>query len=373
MNLNLVQFSAWDEVKIEKFIQFKKSLQENLSTYFPETVDEYKKLLHPDSPFAKDYQWSGFIVYQDKKMVAKAILAWRNGSSVGNLGFIDWENNLTVATALTNKIEAYAKTMGLKEIKTPVDINFFVKYRIKCPGGGAPYFGEPIYPDYYHELFAGTGYQVVGTWDTYLIKRFATFSNLMKKRKKLEKKKHAFHDQVNVRLLKMNDWENELKIVYKLFLDSFSAMPEFETITFEQFKLVYDDFKYIIHPLLSYIVELNGTPVGFSINYPDPLAILSKVKNKKLSKLDKVLLMIKLRLNFKILLMPYMGKTKGPNGEEVKGVFLKISKLLTYGVAAAQKGLVCYQSPDSPSKRPIDPELVQEYAKYVLYGKSLDQ
>ena len=165
MNLNLVQFSGWDEVKIEKFIHFKKSLQENLATYFPETVDEYKKLLHPDSPFAKDYQWSGFIVYQEKKIVAKAILAWRNGSKVGNLGFIDWENDLSVASALTNKVEAYAKTMGLKEIKTPVDINFFVKYRIKCPGGGAPYFGEPIYPDYYHELFAGTGYQVVGTWE----------------------------------------------------------------------------------------------------------------------------------------------------------------------------------------------------------------
>jgi hypothetical protein len=97
----------------------------------------------------------------------------------------------------------------------------------------------------------------------------------------------------------------------------------------EQFKPVYDDFKYLIHPLLSYIVELNGSPVGFSINYPDPLAILCKVKNKKLSKLDKVLLMIKLRLNFKILLMPYREKNKGPNGEEVKGVFLKLSKLLT--------------------------------------------
>ena len=373
MNLYIEQFSAWDEVKIENFIQFKESLQGHLATYFPETVSEYKKLLHPTSPFAQDYQWSGFLVYQNKKIVAKAILAWRNGSLTGNLGYIDWENNLNVAKTLTDKVEAYARNMGLNEIKTPVDMNFFVKYRIKCPGGGAPYFGEPIYPDYYHDLFLGTGFQVVGSWDTYLIKRFSSFSNFIKKRKNFEKKKHDFHDQVNVRFLKISDWESELKIVYKLFLDSFSSMPEFEPITFEQFKLVYDDFKYIIHPLLSYIVELNGTPVGFSINYPDPLAILTKVKNKKLSKLDQVLLMIKLRLNFKILLMPYMGKTKGPNGEDVKGVFLKISKLLAYGVAAAQKGLVCYQSPDSPSKRPIDPELVREYSKYVLYGKRLDE
>jgi hypothetical protein len=49
-----------------------------------------------------------------------------------------------------------------------------------------------------------------------------------------------------------------------------------------------------------------------------------------------------------------------------------IMPLVTFpGVVVANKALVCYQSPDSPSKRPIDPDLVEEYAKYVLYGKKL--
>jgi hypothetical protein len=372
MSLIISQFSNWDDTKIEMFIEFKKLIQSKLPTYFPESLEDYKKFLHPDSPFSKDYQWSGFLVHRNKKVVGKAILSWRNGAKVGNLGFIDWENDPAVAKLLTEKIEAYAKSMNLNEIKTPVDINFFVKYRIKCKGGGNPYYGEPIYPDYYHDLFKATGYSVIGTWDTYLVKRYSTFTNYMKKRKKLKERKHAHDDKVTVRFIKISDWDNELKIVYKLFQESFSSMPEFEPISFDQFKLVYDDFKYLIHPLLSYIVELKGEPVGFSINYPDPLAILSKVKDKKLSKLDKIMLLAKLRLNFKTLLMPYMGKTRGPNGEEVKGVFIKVSKMLAYGVLAANKGLICYQSPDSPSKRPIDPDLVQEYAKYVLYGKILE-
>lgn len=372
MSLVLSQFSSWDDSKFELFISFKSAMQGHLPTYFPETLEDYKKILHPSSPFANDYQWTGFLIHENKKVVGKAILSWRNGSKVGSLGYIDWENNLAVAKLLTEKIEAFAKSMNLNEIKTPVDVNFFIKYRIKAKGGGAPYYGEPIYPDYYHDLFQATGYKVVGTWDTYLVKRFSTFGNFVKKRKKLKERKHAHDEQVTVRFIKVADWDNELKIVYKLFLESFSSMPEYEPITFEQFKLVYDDFKYLIHPLLSYIVELKGHPVGFSINYPDPLAILSKVKHKKLSKLDKILLLAKLRLNFKTLLMPYMGKTKGPKGEEVKGVFIKITKMLAYGVLAANKSLICYQSPDSPSKRPVDPELVQEYAKYILYGKKLE-
>ena len=157
MSLTLSQFSTWDDLKFELFIEFKKAMQGNLATYFPETLEEYKKLLHPQSVFAEDYHWSGFLIHENKKVVGKAILSWKNGSKVGSLGFIDWENNLAVAKLLTDKIEAYARTMNLKEIKTPVDLNFFIKYRIKCKGGGAPYYGEPIYPDYYHDLFKATG------------------------------------------------------------------------------------------------------------------------------------------------------------------------------------------------------------------------
>lgn len=372
MKLKLITFDKWDESFFKSFVNFKKALQGHLITYFPENLEDYKKFFHPDSVFSSDITWKGFLVLSDEAVVAKAILVNQKGNLVGNLGFIDWIDHEEIARYLISAVEATAKEWGLKEIKTPVDVNFFVKYRIRCPGGGEPYYGEPIYPDYYHKLFNCCGYNVVGTWDTYQIKRLGTFLSLAKKRKMLKTRKHPHTEKVNVRLLNLSDWDNELKIVYELFLKSFSGMPEFQPINFDQFKLLYDDFKYIAHPLLSYIVELKGTPIGFSINYPDPLETLARVKDKKLSKFDKILLLIKLRLNFKTLLMPYMGKVPGPNGEDVKGVFLKVSKLLTRGVLVSGKSLICYQSPDSPSRRPMDPDLLKEYAKYVLYGKKLE-
>ena len=371
MNWRLVEFDSWDDKIFEQIIKLKCDLQGHLLTYFPENLDDYKKFFHPSSLFANDIKWKGYLVLSDETPVAKAILVNQKGTEVGNLGFIDWVDREEIAKFLVAAVEESARSWGLSEIKTPVDLNFFVKYRIRCPGGGAPYYGEPIYPDYYHRLFEVTGYKIVGSWDTYEIKRLGTFLSLANKRKMLKTRKHPHGEMVKVRFLNLSDWDNELKIVYELFLKSFSGMSEFQPINFEQFKLLYDDFKYIAHPLLSYIVELNGTPVGFSINYPDPLEALASVKGKQLSKVEKLLLLLKLRLNFKTLLMPYMGKVAGPNGEDVKGVFLKVSKLLTRGVLISGKSLICYQSPDSPSRRPMDPDLLKQYAKYVLYGKKL--
>lgn len=371
MSLIVSQFSEWDDKVFSSFISLKKELQGHLETYFPETLEDYRKLLHSDSPFAEDYEWRGFLIHDNEKLVAKAILAWRKKSQVGNLGFIDWINNEEVANTLMRSAEEFAKNHGLNEIKTPIDLNFFVKYRLKSKGGGAPYYGEPIYPDYYEDLFIKAGYSVVGKWDTYLIPRIANIVNAFKKRKKIGKVKQTYTGKLKLRTIKIWDWDNELKIVYDLFVRSFGEMQEFEPISFEQFKLIYDDFKYIVHPLMSYIAELDGTPVGFSINYPDPLEILNKVKNKKLGMIEKVILLAKLKMNFKTLLIPYLGKVPGPNGEDVKGMFFRFTKLLAVPVAITNKTLVCYQSEDSPSRRLNDHKNSQHYASYVLYGKKL--
>lgn len=369
--MKVIQFDKWDENRIQEFIKLKAELQGHLPTFFPETIDDYKRVLHSDSPFVFDYEWVGFLIYENEKAIGKCLLSWRKGSKIGNLGFIDWVNNINVARMLISEVETKAKASGILEIKTPVDMNFFIKYRIKKPGGGHPLFGEPLYPDYYHDLFEKTGYDVIGTWDTYKVRRANIIRNYMHKRKQLKAARLPHDENLKVRSIRLSDWDNEIRIVHDLFERSFGEMPEFEPISFEQFKVVYDDFKYIIHPWYSMIVELNGSPVGFSINYPDPLPVLKHIKGKKLSALGKVILLIKLRTNFRSLMMAYVGKVPGPNGEDIKGIQIKTSKQLTNRAFFFGKGLVCYQSADSPSRRSINPESIEPFSQYVLYGKKL--
>lgn len=370
MNLRVVEFSSWNEDYIHEFIELKKKLQGHLPTYFAESLDDYRKFLSDDSPFSQDYSWQGFLVYQADKLVGKCLLTWRKDKGLANLGFIDWTNDIEVAKEMIASVETFCLKNELTEVKTPVDFNFFVKYRIKSQGQNEAYFGEPIYPDYYHELFQKTGFEVVGTWNTFAVKKYPTVMSFFKKRK-LKNKRNQTGKKITIRLIKASDWDNEIKIVHRLFLESFKDMPEFESITLDQFKTVYNDFKYIIHPLSSFIVEQDGIPVGFSINYPDPLKVLKDAENRKLSIAGKILLLLKLRFNFKTFLIPYIGKTKGEDGQEIKGITVQLSHLLSLGILASGNTLLCYQSSDSPSKREIESQIVENYAEYVLYGKKL--
>src|SRR5690606_1899867 len=135
-------------------------------------IEDYSNYFGPDSPFLTDYDWEAFMVFDDQEVVAKAILTWRHGSSTGNLGFIDWNNNQDAADCLMTAIEVSARKNHLKTLKTPVDMNCYVRYRIRLPGGGSPVWGEPVYPEYYHELFKNTGFREIGRWDTYELDKF---------------------------------------------------------------------------------------------------------------------------------------------------------------------------------------------------------
>jgi hypothetical protein len=359
-------------------MNFRNKVHHDIITSFPEEMSDYSKYFSPTSVFSSDFSWEAFLITQNDSVIAKAILCWRKGESKGNLGFLDWENNLNAAKLLISSVNASCQKNGIKSIKTPVDLNFFVKYRIRTPGGGKPFWGEPIYPDYYHELFQQTGFAEIGHWDTYRLNKLQATRDYFLKRKKLAVKPTGAHSKsqrkdlrTTIRCINMSNWDTELKIIYELFFEAYKSMPEWEPISFEQFKVIYDDFKYIINPWYAYIVELRGKPVGFSINFTDPLAILAPHKGKKLSSLQKALLFAKLRLNPSCFLIAHVGKIPGPNGEEIKGVQIQASKRIQIVAAFMLKVLVTFQMTDSPSRRSFETASQTPYARYVLYGKDI--
>jgi hypothetical protein len=376
--LTTVKIEKWDDQFFEEFSEFRNSIHKSIPSSFPEFKADYAKYFAATSPFLKDYIWCAFSVREDQQIKAQAILCWKKDSTKANLGFIDWVNNGEVAQKLINEVTSFARNHGLKNIKTPVDVNFFVKYRIRLPSSNSPFYGEPIYPDYYHDLFKNCGLTVIGEWDTYLVDKMAGIRDFFSKRKKLSNKLEEVHNfakdpklKTKIRSIRMNDWENELRIIHSLFVQAYQTMPEYESISFEQFKAVYDDFKYIVQPWLSYIIELQGKPVAFSINYADPLPILNKYKNKKISSIGKLWLFLRLRLNMGTFLIAHVGKIPGPNGEDIKGVQIQVSKRIAFFYLFMQRMLVTFQNKESPSRRSWNDKVQIPYAKYVLYGLDL--
>lgn len=377
--LKVVIKDNWDESFFISFAEFKNAIHKDIITSFPETASDYAKYFTPDSVFASDFGWRAFSVVKDEKVAAQAVLCWRHDSSSrANLGFLDWINDEAAAKELISAVKTFAREQEIKQIKSPVDLNFFIKYRIRSPGGAEPFYGEPVYPDYYHDLFRSAGLKMVGEWDTYRVDRINGTIDFFKKRKKLAHKNVGGHSmakdpklKTTIRCIRMKEWDKELRIIYDLFSGAYTTMPEYEPISFEQFKVVYDDFKYIIHPWLSYIVELQGKPVAFSINFVDPLPVLAPLKGKKLNALQKALVFAKLRLNNGTYMIAHVGKIPGPNGEEIKGVQLQVSKRIAFAIPWMRKVIVTFQNVDSPSRRTWNPEVQRPYAHYVLYGLDL--
>lgn len=363
----------WDENFFLEFLELRNKIGSSNPTHFPETKDDFKKYFHPNSPFMADYSWCGFMVKDEHETVAQAILCWRKDSVKGNLGFLDWKNDEKAAEFLLGEVKRRSREMGLRSLKAPVDLSFFIKYRMRLPGGEAPLYGEPVYPDYYHDFLKRGGLTVMGEWDSYELSLFKALVDFWKKRRSLKKKRVSSSPQkLTIRNVKIKSWESELRVIHRLFIDAYQNMPEFEPLNFEQFRIIFDDFKYIAQPWLSYVLELDGKPVGFSINYVDPLPILSPLKGKALSLPRKLWLLLRLRLNRGTLMISHVGKVQGPEGDDFKGVQILASRRISFFSLFMKRVVVTFQNVNSPSRRAWNPEVQKIYARYVLYGMELE-
>lgn len=370
MRIDIV--STWDDHFFEKFCAFHNKVNESLSNFIPDSLDSYKRFFGLDSVFRKDFKWFAIQISSETEVLSQAILSWRKDSRTGNLGFIDSQDSEDAFITLIKEVESIGKEHYLQRLKSPIDLNFFVKYRMRSKAYGDSFFGEPVYPDYYHDLFLKSGFTVIARWESFKLNKWQSIKDYFKKRKNLEKNNlKTQYKELTIRTVNLSDWDKELGIIHGLLLESYSKMPEWENISLEQFKVIYDDFKYIIHPWMSYIVEWHGRPVGFSINFADPLKTLQSIQKNKLNLIDKILLFLRLRLNLGTLLISHVGKIPGPNGEEIKGIQILASRKIQFWAFFMRRVLVTFQVENSPSRRAFEKGSQSLFSEYVLYGKEL--
>jgi hypothetical protein len=325
-------FHNWDESLFGDFRNFRNAHQPG----YPESIDEYKKFFGPETKFT-DFIWSMIRIRRGGKLLAQAILVVQENTSQANLGFLDWDHDHEAAKQLVEAAIIEAKVLRATSLKAPIDFHFFNKYRARLPGGGRPFYGEPVVPDYYHELYSSSGLTVVGKWDTFEAKVWESVKDFYRKGKELKAKK-ARARKVTIRKVRPDRWDEELQIIHALFSQAYSVMPEYSALTFDQFKSIYDDFRYIINPWYSFIAEVEGRPVGFSINYVDPLPLLENFRNRSPSTMEK-LKFVSRRLMVPSLLM--------------------------------KRVLITYQNENSNSRRSWDRSTLKQHAQYVIYGKDL--
>lgn len=370
-SLQIQGTANWDESFFNLFNDLRNTLFSGNPHFLREGFDALKKQFHADAPFNKNNDWHAWLAVRGEKVVGRLVATFPKAAKLEFVpcGYFDCENDAEAAKALFEKAAKWAQAKGIQALKGPIDGHFFNSYRLKLPGGSTPFFGEPICPDYYHELYKAAGFEPFERWDTIEVVRdesISTFSSIT-----MRFWGRKINPDLKIREINARNWNKELRTVHSLISQSYSKMPNFMPISFEEFEVLYDDFKYLINPKLSFFVEYKGQPVGFMIAFFDPLPILLDHQKSKPGWLAKLKTLLRLKLNRKRLLVVYVGKVD-TTGPKIKGVTAMLALRLAINTARYPETypLVCYLAEGSPTYASL-PKNRRLYSQYVVYRRTI--
>lgn len=362
---------CWDDNFFKNWIDLHYLLYSSRTDVLPEALADFKKILSAAELFP-DQRWVAVTVFDQLAPVARALVTVSSlKPELAKVGFIECVDDESIFKALWSEVECKARELGARSLKGPINFHFFHSYRMKIWGKSRPFYGEPQQPAYYQRLLESVGMQKLKTWDTFRIRFFRSRRQYGEIRT-AKKPEHV----LRIRSIRMSDFDREMAIIHKLFCETFSQMPEFEPVSLEAFKHLYSGFRYIISPLFAFIIEHEGTPVAFCVNFMDPQHVLLQHERLKKYVPESVLnlwTLLRLKLNFKRLLIMYVGRLPAPGGQEFKGIQSLVAKKMNLPVALSIPELyICYTAEDSPALKSYKEDQKEMLAQYGIWGKSLE-
>ena len=361
--------STWDKSFFADWVQLQNQLYSKDSVPH-EDLSSFQDLFEDSKSFPED-KWRAVSIYEAGKIVARALIAVsRRNPKLAKVGFIECINDESVFFKMWEKVEALSRELGATSIKGPINLHFFVSYRWKTWGKARPFYSEPQQHSYYLDFFEKVGMKPLKRWDTFRIRFFKSKKQYGEIRT-AKKPEHRLH----IRGIDMLRFEDEMTIIHGLFQETFKDMPEYEPMPLETFKKIYAGFRYIISPLFAFIIEHDGKPVAFCVNFMDPLPLLLQ-RQRWMSKFPKIILnlwvFLRIKLNFSRLLIMYVGRLPAPDGQEFKGIQSLVAKKMTIPVAISLPHLyICYTAEDSPALKSYREDQKEMISSYALFSKEI--
>jgi GNAT superfamily N-acetyltransferase len=385
--MKLISTRTWDEAFFDRFVALRNALYRDTPGFLTETVEDLRKVFGPQSPFASMLEWEALLLVDDgpgERVLGRAIVSRNRLTPTPALscGWFESPDDLEAAQLLLGRAEQRARDWGCRVVKTPLNAHYFLSYRIRLPGGAEPFYGEPLLKPYYHRLFTGCGFEVADTWDTVELRTTETWRNFKQIDASLSHRAPGYR-KLHARFLRLNRWEEELRLLHDLFTRSYAVMPEHEPIPFECFRTLFEDYRHLANPFAAYVVERDDEPVGFCINYFDPLPVLQTRERhaRRLSALPQRIArplvdleaLARQKLNRRKLLISYVGSVMPRDGVEVKGIQAVVAPRIwaLIKLLRIEKTLVCFSASGSKSRRSFDERYRMPYARYVLYRKPI--
>jgi GNAT superfamily N-acetyltransferase len=258
--------------------------------WVPPVIDDYMKTLDTEVfPLYDHAELAMFTAWKDGVM-AGTVAAVENRrhnevhhDRVGFWGFFECLNDQDVANALFDAAAGWLKKRGLNAMRGPVSPSMNDQCGMLTRGYDSPPVFLMLYnPPYYNDLVLNYGHHVgqeLLAWyidkESVDIERLRRISEYVMKREGL-----------TVRLMKMKDFDQEVKRVREIYNKAWEKNWGFVPMTDKEFDFLAKSLKPLVNPNYIYFVEdRNKRTVGFSLSLPDINQALKHVNGNPFSPL----------------------------------------------------------------------------------------
>lgn len=311
------------------FISYVYRLYQSDQFWIPPLRLDVARVLNPKkNAFFEHGQIELFLAKDKSGLIVGRIAAIVNGmhlkkydDGVGFFGFFECEDDSNVAQLLFETASDWLRKQGLRAMRGPVNPSLNDTAGLLVDGfERQPAILMPYHKPYYERLLLEVGFERVMTmWSYYANARLINEERLNRGAKIVLGRNPNF----TIRIIDMDDWENEVRIMLDIFNDAWSENWGHVPMTKREVQQLSDEMRMIVIPELINFVEDDGEPIGFSASLPDLNYIFSTIRNGRLFPTGglKLLLGMKLKL-VRETRMPLMGVKKSHHGKGVDSLIV---------------------------------------------------
>jgi len=270
----------------ELFIDLPFRLASAIDAWHPGLRKFYSDLVHPErNPFWKGREAWFFVALRQGRIVGRMGLL-----DVGNipqrpdaatLVMPDFIDDAGVVDRLLEAVITRARDRGARELIGPMNPNIHHDVGIQVSGfehRNAIFMGYQ--PPYYARHLEAAGFRAIAELQAWSL--FAEgFLREGRLRDLVERVERS--PSLRIRSADPRRFQSELPIFHHLYSASFADHWGFTPPTWEEFKFIAGDMRWILKENMALIAEWDGEPVGFVLSVPDLYEILPKTSSGRIT------------------------------------------------------------------------------------------
>jgi|GEM_PF-2517569 len=234
--------------------------------YVKENVKKVISWLLGDHPCADFLVQKNLLVYKHGVAVARGIAFVNEVGGFGSIGFFECLEDERAVSIIVDEARGFCSEHGIEKIYATMNGSIWGNYRIMTKGfEHKPFLGEPYNKSYYYELLIKCGFNIAQTWQSQFMKntRQDEVANRIKFIASLKQSD-------NIKIRSMQNLDEDILILYKLIMNSFSEFFLFHPLEKNTFIELYKGMKKISDRRTMFLgFDKNNNPLGFGIAIPN--------------------------------------------------------------------------------------------------------